>query len=210
MFSIGILLFDGVEIASFATPYRVFSAAQRLHAATGARRRLLRCFLVAERLQPVRIDGGMKVLPDCVLFPAAELDVLIVPGGDTAPVQGNRALINWIRMQAGGAIASLGIAEGACILAATDLDQDASSRYKPAPPGWSPAPSRHAKVRSLENAKVFTTDADGAAASSLQLVAQLGGRALARLTAQHLQLEWKPHDEDSFDEAADSGVFSAA
>jgi transcriptional regulator GlxA family with amidase domain len=66
MLSVGILVFDDVEILDFSGPYEVFSTAARVHCrnkGNHAAANLFQCFLVAPSMRPVRARGGMKVLP---------------------------------------------------------------------------------------------------------------------------------------------------
>lgn len=95
MNSIGILIFDGVDIGEFATPYRVFSTAARLHAAQHADDRLFHCFMIASTMRPVHASGGLKILPDCVLIAPAEIDILIVPGS-IATLPADHDSVKWL------------------------------------------------------------------------------------------------------------------
>ncbi|WP_369827785.1 hypothetical protein [Collimonas sp. PA-H2] len=63
MLSVGILVFDDVEILDFSGPYEVFSTAARVHGringnGNGAAANLFKCFLVAPAMRPVRARGG--------------------------------------------------------------------------------------------------------------------------------------------------------
>jgi transcriptional regulator GlxA family with amidase domain len=102
VFSVGILVFDNVGILDFSAPYAVFSTATRIPASEHGS---FRCFLIAAEMRAIRVRGGLKIPPDCVLLPSAELDVLIIPGGDVSNAAGDPALIDWIHMQARDAIA---------------------------------------------------------------------------------------------------------
>src|SRR4051794_18628123 len=104
MFSVGILVFDDVEILDFSGPYEVFSTASRVHARDSETKLLFRCFLIGTSMRPVRTRGGMKVLPDHVLPPASDIDVLIVPGGDVSGIIDDQTVSDWIRGQAASAV----------------------------------------------------------------------------------------------------------
>src|SRR6478672_4655606 len=121
MLTIGILVFDDVEILDFSGPYEVFSTAARVHARLAGAPALFRCFLVSAAMRPVRARGGMKVLPDCVLPPTADIDVLIVPGGDVSRALDDAALIDWIRAQAGDSAIAASVCTGAFLLAEAGL-----------------------------------------------------------------------------------------
>ena len=72
MTTTGILIFDGAEELDFVGPYEVFT----MGAMDGDR-----VVLIAESADAVRCAKGMRVLPDCTLADAPDLDVLVVPGG---------------------------------------------------------------------------------------------------------------------------------
>lgn len=92
--SVGILVFDGAEELDFVGPWEVFTMATRDAPA--------RCVhLVAEHLEPVKCAKGLRVLPDCVLAGAPQLDVLVVPGGRGVRRElENAALLGWLARRA--------------------------------------------------------------------------------------------------------------
>lgn len=96
MNSIGILIFDGVDIGEVVTPYRVFATAATLHAARHPHDRLFRCFMIAATMRPVHASGGLKILPDCVPIAPAEIDILIVPAG-SATLPADHDSVKWLR-----------------------------------------------------------------------------------------------------------------
>jgi len=91
MKEIGIVLFDDVEELDFAGPWEVFTMAASL---VGEER----VSLVAEHDRPVKCATGMRVLRDRPLDPAAQYDVLVVPGGDGRRREvDNPVMIEWLR-----------------------------------------------------------------------------------------------------------------
>jgi transcriptional regulator GlxA family with amidase domain len=198
MLSVGILVFDDVEILDFSGPYEVFSTAARVHGRTNRNSEaasLFKCFLVAPAMQPVRARGGMKVLPDCVLMPSADLDVLLVPGGDVSAILNNDAVIRWVAAQSSSTGIVASVCTGAFLLAKADLltglevtthweDQDALQADFPS-----------LKVRRnvpwVDCGKVVTSGGISAGIDmSLHLVERLAGRALAEATAKQMEYRW--------------------
>ncbi|WP_334190828.1 DJ-1/PfpI family protein [Noviherbaspirillum sp.] len=220
MLAIGILMFDDVEILDFSGPYEVFSTAARVHGRRGGDPALFRCFLVSAEMKPVRARGGMKVLPDCVLPPAADLDLLIVPGGDVGMAMTDPVLIGWIRAQAARCEITASVCTGAFLLGEAGLldglpvtthweDQDAlRQRFA------------HVQVRSdtpwIDCGKVVTSAGISAGIDmSLHLVERLAGRPLALATARQMEYEWNSdgyceHSVDERPRRAAAGVFSVA
>jgi transcriptional regulator GlxA family with amidase domain len=78
--SVGIVLFDEVEVLDFAGPYEVFSGARDEHGDT-----CLRVITVAARSE-VRCRGGLRVLVDSTFADCPPLDAVVVPGGPGADV----------------------------------------------------------------------------------------------------------------------------
>ncbi len=213
MLSVGILVFDDVEILDFSGPYEVFSTAARVHARTVQAQTLFRCHLVAEEMRPVRARGGMKVLPDCVLPPARDIDVLIVPGGDVAQVLERPRVIDWIRAQQPRLTAS--VCTGAFLLAEAGLpdglpvtthweDQaELQARY--------PALDVRQDVPWIDCGKVVTSGGISAGIDmSLHLVERLAGTQLAQATARQMEYRWNAHGTSHAPRAADPGLFRAA
>ena len=114
--TVGIVLFDEVEVLDFAGPFEVFAIARPLDAdasPAGDARRLFRVLTLAapradgvheqgeQRL--VRCRNGLQVLADrCIgVDEVPPLDVLVVPGGHgTRREVGNARLIAWLRAAA--------------------------------------------------------------------------------------------------------------
>ena len=116
MISVGILVFDRVSSQAVSGIYQAFADA---NGREGGRR--YRCFLLAERLRPVEAIDGMKLLPDCVLIPTPDIDVLIIPDGDAASLGRKPAVIDWLRFQASEAAMIAGLGAGAELLSTTGL-----------------------------------------------------------------------------------------
>ena len=95
MMKIGILLFEGVEELDAVGPYEVFAWA-------GVKREdFVTVFTVAQTIDPVRCNKGMRVLPDYSFETAPDLDVLLIPGGSGIMKQtSNEAILAYVREQA--------------------------------------------------------------------------------------------------------------
>lgn len=215
MLSIGILVFDGVEILDFSGPYEVFSTAARVHAHLPSSQTLFRCFLMAHEMRPIRARGGLRVLPDCVLLPSADIDVLIVPGGDVSEVLDNPAVINWIRTQAKDAMITASVCTGAFLLAkAALLDGLHATTH------WQdrdhlqasfPAVTVRPDVPWIDCGEIVTSSGIAAGIDmSLHLVERLAGEQLANATAKQMEYRWRTHGTDIPASAGDSGLHFAA
>ncbi len=116
--SLGILLFDGVEVLDFAGPFEVFSLAE-----LGRGGKAFTVTTVSETGKPVRAANGLMVLPDASFETAPEFEVLIVPGGYGARVDqvNNPLMLQWLKEQAGKAKLIASVCTGAFLLAKAGL-----------------------------------------------------------------------------------------
>lgn len=117
--TVGILLFDDVELLDFTGPYEVFAVAGSVSAGG------FTVVTVAERAdpaQPIVTRNGLKVIPDYALADAPPLDILVVPGGQgTRREVTNMHLIRWIRDRAAAATLATSVCTGAFLLAETGI-----------------------------------------------------------------------------------------
>lgn len=215
MLSVGILVYDDVEILDFSGPYEVFSTAARVHTRMAGAQPLFRCFLIAQEMRPVYAQAGMKVLPDCVLLPPGDIDVLIVPGGDVSGVLGNRALTDWIGAQSKQATITASVCTGAFLLADAGLLDGRSATTH-----WEDCDdlrARRPRVRVrgdtpwIDCGKVVTSAGISAGIDmSLHLVERLAGRQLAQATAKQMEYRWDSHGIVDTSRTTGTGLFRAA
>jgi transcriptional regulator GlxA family with amidase domain len=123
--TVGILLFDDVEVLDFAGPYEVFSRT-RLQPGVESRRTdesaPFRVVTVAQRNGEIRATGGLRVLPDHGFDSVPHLDVLVVPGGfGTRGLLENATLLSWIADQARRVEQLASVCTGALLLARAGL-----------------------------------------------------------------------------------------
>lgn len=123
--TVGILIFDGVEVLDFAGPYEVFSRT-RLEPGTESRRSdesaPFRVFTFAERAGAVVATGGLRVLPDFDLTSVPRIELLVIPGGfGTRPMLQDQAMLEWIRRAAAAATRVASVCTGALVLAKAGL-----------------------------------------------------------------------------------------
>lgn len=116
--SVGILLFNEVEVMDFAGPFEVFSIAEDLCGS-----KLVDVKTVAALKEIVCARNGLKVMPDYGFNDAPEFDMLIVPGGYGAEEieLHNRKTIDWIRSSAARAQITASVCTGAFLLAEAGL-----------------------------------------------------------------------------------------
>lgn len=114
--TVGILLFDEVEVLDFAGPYEVFSVTECPESGE------CKPFVVktlSETGALIHARNGLKVQPDYGFHDAPPFDILVVPGGPGARGRefSNDALIHWISKQMSKVELMTSVCTGALLLA---------------------------------------------------------------------------------------------
>lgn len=190
--TIGIHVFDDVEVLDFAGPYEVFTCASRLHRRTHDEE-LFRVLTIARNRDPVRARAGLPVLPDATFADHPPLDVLVVPGGVVTAELDRADAIDWIARSTAPLVAS--VCTGAFLLAkagrvtgravTTHWEDVADLR------AMFPGLDVREDVRWVDEGAIVTSAGISAGIDmSLHLVERLAGRALAERTARQLDFDW--------------------
>src|SRR6187402_61418 len=120
MLTVGIYLFDEVEVLDFAGPFEVFSTASRLAVLRGEAAPF-RVLLIGRHASAIRARGGLRVEVDVSLEAPLELDVLLVPGGVVTAELRDQHLVDWIASTAPTTQLTASVCTGAFLLAAAGL-----------------------------------------------------------------------------------------
>ena len=192
--TVGILIFDGVEVLDFAGPFEVFSRT-RLVPGLDSRRSEdsapFHVFTVGKTRETVHATGDLLVIPHHSFADAPKIDLLVVPGGfGTRPLMNDAPTLDWIRTVAGSARKVTSVCSGALLLTKAGLLQG-----KRATTHWG-------ALDLLESLGGVTVDRasrvvdDGVISSasvasgidmSFYVVEQLHGRAVADETAHYIE-----------------------
>jgi len=194
--TIGIYLFDDVEVLDFAGPFEVFSTAARLHArSVPGDQPLLAVTLIAARRAHVTARGGLVVMPEHDLRSHPALEVVIIPGGIIEAELERPELIEWLRAVSPSAEVVASVCTGAFILAQAGLLDG-----RPATTHWEdledfrtrfPDVRVDAGRRWTNEGKWFTSAGISAGIDmSLHLVERMACQALARRTARQMDYSW--------------------
>jgi putative intracellular protease/amidase len=99
--TVGILIFEQVEVLDVAGPFEVFSVTRLSDEHRWEESSPFRVLLVSERTDHVLANGGLRLTPDVTTDNCPELDLLIVPGGwGTRMEVRNNNLVKWIAVRA--------------------------------------------------------------------------------------------------------------
>jgi len=99
--TVGILIFDQVEVLDVAGPFEVFSVTRLNEERRQEEPSPFRVILVSEKLGQVLAIGGLRFPPDVTFDNCPDLDLLMVPGGwGTRKEVKNDTLLKWIAARA--------------------------------------------------------------------------------------------------------------
>ncbi|HEX8103609.1 MAG TPA: DJ-1/PfpI family protein [Solirubrobacteraceae bacterium] len=189
MLTIGILLFDEVEVLDACGPFEVFSTAARMGAD-------LRVATVAREARPAVARGGLPIVPAHTLGDHPPLDVVLVPGGVTAAVERDPAVLAWVARVRERARITAAVCTGAFILAEAGVldgrpatthweDEDELERR------W-PAVEVRREPRWVDDGDLVTSAGITAGIDmSLHLVRRLFGADVAVRTARQMEYDWR-------------------
>jgi transcriptional regulator GlxA family with amidase domain len=196
--SVGIYVYDEVEVLDVAGPFEVFSTASRVARRTAPEAPApFEVALVAAREGPVRARGGFTVIPDATLARHPPLDVVLVPGGVHDRELLRPELAAWLVRQAASARLVASVCTGAFLLARAGLlaGLEVTTHWEDAADLQRAFPELRVRegVRWVEHERIMTSAGISAGLDmSLRMVARLAGEELARRTARQMDYEWRP------------------
>lgn len=159
--------------------------------------------IVAETLEPVPSYHGTRTAVDRTLAESSDYDLLLIPGGDSAPLNPRKEAINdWIIETSANADYVMAVCTGTVLLATTGLldgrrattnkkDFTATVHHGPKVE-WVP------QARWVEDGKFFTSSGVSAGMDmSLAVMAKLFGQEAADFIAVGTEYEW--HKDPNWD-----------
>ena len=159
--------------------------------------------IVAETLEPVASYHGFRVAIDHTIADGADYDLVLIPGGDSAPVEHrNEAINSWIVEASARAEYMMAVCTGTFFLATTGLldgrrattnkkDYTATIPFGPNVQ-WVP------QARWVEDGKFFTSSGVSAGIDmSLAVMARLFGEEVAKDIAIGVEYDW--HRDPAWD-----------
>jgi transcriptional regulator GlxA family with amidase domain len=196
--TVGILIFDEVEILDFCGPFEVFSSV--VPAGDDDHRnafRFYRAFTIAEEQRTIRCRGGLLVQPNHTIEDHPPLDILVIPGGyGTDQVVQNPGLLEWITRQHETAVLTTSVCTGAFVLAQAGLLDG-----KRATTHWATIESLRKSYpaivtlddeRVVDEGKIVTSAGVSAGIDmALYVVERQHGHAVAAETARGMEYDWR-------------------
>lgn len=198
--TVGILLFDDVEVLDAFGPFEVFNVA-RTGRPEESERQLFHVVTIAETVAAVHARGNLIVQPHFAIDDHPPLDILVVPGGfGTRAAVHNTTLLAWLREQSERVALRTSVCTGAFLYAEIGLLDGKSATTH-----WGSiermretysAIDVQEDVRFVDQDTVITSAGISAGIDmALHVVARLHGMDAAKATARYMEYEWRPNAE---------------
>lgn len=191
--TVGILLFNEVEVLDFAGPYEVFSLST---SPENHDNHFFQTVTISETGQLVNAKNGLMIKPDYSFSNHPRLDIVIVPGGKGAEVHEihNQNVITWIKNQAFKAEIIASVCTGALLLAKAGLldGKSATTHWMDIERLESEFPLVTVKrgVKFVDEGSVVTSGGISAGINmSFHLLSRLYGKEAALYTAKNMEYE---------------------
>jgi transcriptional regulator GlxA family with amidase domain len=188
MKTVGIFLFDKVELLDFAGPYEVFSVANELSGF-----KLLHTFTVSESGKSIRSVHGLEIVADYSIDNCPPPDILVIPGGDgTKVLLDNHRVMNWFHEVYRRAEITFTVCSGARIPAKLGLlnHQPFTTHHLVVEDVLKIAPQAIFKTdeRFVDNGKLMTAGGISAGIDiSLYVLEKMFGKAVREATQKYME-----------------------
>ena len=191
MLTVGICLFDEVEVLDFAGPFEVFSLAENEQG-----EKLFNVIVISQN-NVIKARNGLTVLADYNLTNHPKIDVLVIPGGYGAEQIEihNTVLLEWIKQQSNQVSILLSICTGVFLLAKIGLLDNlrATTHWMDVAQIQKDYPKIEVVTnqRYVDNGKIITSGGISSGIhASLYTVAKLSKIAMANETAKRMEFDF--------------------
>jgi len=195
--SVGIYVFDEVEVLDFAGPFEVFSTATRMSRRLWPDRApAFDVVLIADRPRTVLARGGLPVVASVGFAEPPRLDVLIVPGGDVAKELERSDVNDFVASAGRAAPLTASVCTGAFLLARAGLldGRRVTTHWEDIDELRLAYPALHVETGAqwIDTGSIVTSAGISAGLDmSLHLVARLKSLELAERTARQMDYAWR-------------------
>jgi transcriptional regulator GlxA family with amidase domain len=193
--TVGILIFDDVEVLDFCGPFEVFSVARQV-GENSDELKLFTVVTIAEEDRIVICRGGLLVKPHATFENHPPLDILVAPGGQgTRRERHNHRLLDWIAQQDQNTNLTTSVCTGAFLLAERGLldHHRATTHWNSVEwmRGTYPNIEMVADERIVDEGHIITSAGISAGIDmSLHVVSRLYGAEVAAWTARRMEYDW--------------------
>ncbi|VFJ14599.1 DJ-1/PfpI family protein [Candidatus Nitrosocosmicus franklandus] len=206
--TVGILIFDNVEVLDVAGPFEVFSVTRLDENKRDYTDSPFRIYLIAEKEYVIRAIGGLKLTPDYTFNNCPKLDLFIVPGGwGTRSEINNLNLIQNIHNLSQNSSLTASVCTGSSLLGKAGLLEGkmATTHWRTFNFLGTTAPNAKIKRNVLftEDQKIFTSAGVTSGISlALHLVSYFFGLDVGMATARFMEFPYPTHNTNPFHDGA--------
>jgi transcriptional regulator GlxA family with amidase domain len=197
--SVGIFLYNDVEVLDFAGPFEVFSTASRVKARLGLDPDdLFNVFTIGETNAAIRARGGLQIVPKYAISNHPPIHLLIIPGGVVTAELEKAHVVEWIAACSEKTEITASVCTGAFLLAKSGL-----LNTKRATTHWEDIDDLRTMFAGLdvksnvpwvdEGHVVTSAGISAGIGMSLHLVSRLANEDLADRAAKQMEFDWKRH-----------------
>ena len=188
-FTIAIALWDGVEELDFAGPYEVLTAWARQSD------RPITVRTAGPTTEPIRCAHDLKVVPDTTWGELDGVDLFVLPGGDTRPLQADESFLELVRRTADSGALMTSVCTGALVYGRAGL-----LTGRPATTHWSALDRLEALGAKVDRDARYVDDGNVVTAAgvsagidmALHLVARLDSVERAQAVRRYIQYDPQP------------------
>jgi transcriptional regulator GlxA family with amidase domain len=194
--TVGILIFDDVEVLDFCGPFEVFASTVEPGDADRESRRLFDVSTIAEEARVIHCRGNLLVQPHYSTHDHPPLDILLVPGGQgTRRERTNQVLLDWIITQDQRSELTTSVCTGAFLLAASGLLNGKRATTHWGSIDWLREHYPEIDVRDderfVDEGRIVTSAGVSAGIDmALYIVSRLCGSEIAAATARNMEYPW--------------------
>ncbi|QOX77465.1 DJ-1/PfpI family protein [Trichlorobacter lovleyi] len=191
--TVGIVVFDEIEVLDFCGPFEVFSVVRLNEEQRREEPSPFEVKLVGETGHTITTSGGMRVTPDYRFADCPKLDILCVPGGwGTRRELSNPAMLEWLRSRAQQVELLTSVCTGAMLLGFAGLLEGRRATTHWRSLDWMrdsfPSTTVLYDQHVVEDGNLISSAGISAGIDmALQVVARYHGEAIARATARQME-----------------------
>jgi transcriptional regulator GlxA family with amidase domain len=194
--TVGIFIFDDVEVLDFCGPFEVFSTVRKPGNEDADERRLFDVCIIAQEERTIRCRGNLLVNPHFSIETHPPLDILLVPGGHgTRRERTNQVVLDWIADQDRTTELTTSVCTGAFLLAELGLLDGKVATTHWASFDWMrenhPDIEMREDVRFVDEGHIISSAGVSAGIDmALHIVERLHGHEVAADTDRGMEYEW--------------------
>ena len=199
--TVGIVIFDQVEVLDVAGPFEAFSVTRLNEERRREQSSPFRILLISERKGQVSAIGGLRFTPDVTIDDCPALDLLIVPGGwGTRKEVKNDTLLRWIADQAAKTRLTASVCTGSSLLGKAGLldRREATTHWRAFDFLRDAAPTaliRQDVLFTLDD-PIFTSAGVSAGIDlALRIVSHFFGAKIGQATARQMEYPYPQNDQ---------------